>query len=595
MARHGKHGIIGNYLLWILVLVGSAYLAGSHIIKGAYPFSWVKGWVLAGAGIGLIGFTLFLGWSWKKTEIVFLIAYLLFGSFYFIALPLFKVPDEMSHFLRAYEISCGHMLSDISKDNLGGRELPYNLSPENLGLSQTEMTHFDIWERYGRERLSEETSFLIFWNTSLYAPISYFPQAIGIGIARLLTDRIAWIAYAGRIAGFLFVGLIGFLAVKYVPFGKKAMLLVLLLPINMQEAVSLAPDSMVTALTCALISFVLYMRETRKKRMEYWHYILLYCLCILIGLYKIVYLPFCLFPFLIPKERFGGKRNYMIHAVVLGILVTASSMGWLLIAGRYLSTRWGADGREQVHFILTQPFEYLRVLGNTWKVEGANYLYNIIGKDFGWLTIRVPKEFVWAYAVLCLLILLLSGERSPEKFYSVRLVSFIVVICVFLLTFTSIYVQWNLPRAEIIQGIQGRYFVPLVFPVCMLVHGIVPSLKKVASFSACLFILVFGIQICMLSDIFAAGIGEYGGGFREDINGKKYQVSETEYVTDRWYQSEGLWYYFDKDGYLLRNVWIEGAEGYYYVAEEGYMLTDTITPDGYRVDEKGRRIGKWTK
>ena len=67
------------------------------------------------------------------------------------------------------------------------------------------------------------------------------------------------------------------------------------------------------------------------------------------------------------------------------------------------------------------------------------------------------------------------------------------------------------------------------------------------------------------------------------------------YVRDKWYQSEGQWYYFDESGYPLKDTWVEGEQGDYYLSESGAMLTDTVTPDGYLVDEKGRRMGKWIK
>ncbi len=595
MAERFRHKFVYEYLLWIVLSAISFVIAAAHIMQDEYPFSRFRIWIVLAAAAGEAVFVLVLWKSRRNMAAVFLSSYLIFGSFYFMAVPLFRVPDELTHFLRAYEISEGHMLSDMNADGLGGRELSYNLNPENIGLDQTNTTQFDIWERYGKERLSDENAFLVFWNTSLYAPVSYLPQSLGIGFMRLITDRIVWIAYAGRITTFLAAGLIGFLAVKYIPFGKKAMLLLLLLPMNMQESVSLAPDSMVTALTCALISFVLYMRYVRTERMQRSHYAMLYILCILIGLYKIVYLPFCLFPFLIPEERFGGKRAYLFHALVLGSLVAVISLGWLMTAGSYLSDIWGADSDAQVQFILSDPVRYLGILWNTIRLEGTKYLYNIVGMDYGWLTIHISKGIVIAYAVLCLAAMFLPGEEAPESFRPMRLTALTVTVFVCLLIFTSIYVQWNVPQAETVLGIQGRYFIPLVFPVYLLFHGLIRPIRKEVSLSVPCMLLVFGLQLCILSDIFSVCIGEYGGGWQEDAGGSRYWISEKEYVRDKWYQSEGQWYYFDESGYPLKDTWVEGEQGDYYLSESGAMLTDTVTPDGYLVDEKGRRMGKWIK
>lgn len=47
------------------------------------------------------------------------------------------------------------------------------------------------------------------------------------------------------------------------------------------------------------------------------------------------------------------------------------------------------------------------------------------------------------------------------------------------------------------------------------------------------------------------------------------------------------WYYFDIDGKLVVNSWIDGE---YFVGSDGAMLVDAVTPDGARVDEDGRVI-----
>ncbi|MCC8026244.1 MAG: hypothetical protein LIP16_13235 [Clostridium sp.] len=53
-----------------------------------------------------------------------------------------------------------------------------------------------------------------------------------------------------------------------------------------------------------------------------------------------------------------------------------------------------------------------------------------------------------------------------------------------------------------------------------------------------------------------------------------------------WQEDRGRWQYDDGTG-TLKNQWkaIDGVS--YYFGQGGYMMTDTITPDGYRVDGAG--------
>ena len=46
--------------------------------------------------------------------------------------------------------------------------------------------------------------------------------------------------------------------------------------------------------------------------------------------------------------------------------------------------------------------------------------------------------------------------------------------------------------------------------------------------------------------------------------------------------------FLDKDGLMLINQWVDG----YYVGEKGYYLRDAITPDGQRLDSKGKIISE---
>ena len=60
----------------------------------------------------------------KKIEKQFVIWASIIGILYTFIMPIGFAPDEANHFRRAYEISLGHLVSDKSKDGVGGRKLP---------------------------------------------------------------------------------------------------------------------------------------------------------------------------------------------------------------------------------------------------------------------------------------------------------------------------------------------------------------------------------------------------------------------------------------------------------------------------------------
>lgn len=72
-----------------------------------------------------------------------------------------------------------------------------------------------------------------------------------------------------------------------------------------------------------------------------------------------------------------------------------------------------------------------------------------------------------------------------------------------------------------------------------------------------------------------------------------YYLDDLETMVIGWKEIKNHWYYFNEDGIMQSNKWI----GYYYLGSNGYMLTNTITPDGYHVDENGKYypILEWFK
>lgn len=239
-------------------------------------------------------------------ESMFLVCWLLVSALYLCASPLFNVPDEYAHFFRALEISYGKMVSKLNAAGTsGGDDLP--IGAVSMGKNLVHVSWETLRANIG-VTLTEETTFAEFSNTATYSPISYLPQALGILLARSVTDNVAVIAYGGRLANWLAITAFLYGAMKYLPWGKTALALIALIPMNISECVSMAPDGMVVALSAFMIAYVLHLRQT-KQLLRGGAIAMLYGLAVAISLYKIVYLPICLIYLLIPAECCGGVKR----------------------------------------------------------------------------------------------------------------------------------------------------------------------------------------------------------------------------------------------------------------------------------------------
>lgn len=74
------------------------------------------------------------------------------------------------------------------------------------------------------------------------------------------------------------------------------------------------------------------------------------------------------------------------------------------------------------------------------------------------------------------------------------------------------------------------------------------------------------------------------GRWIKDSVGWWYGFPNGYYVKDSWQKINGNDYYFNKSGYILTSTWKDD----YYLNSTGEKLKNTMTPDGYYVDENGK-------
>lgn len=78
-------------------------------------------------------------------------------------------------------------------------------------------------------------------------------------------------------------------------------------------------------------------------------------------------------------------------------------------------------------------------------------------------------------------------------------------------------------------------------------------------------------------------VKDYDNWYYVDSTGARYE--------SKWAKLDNVWYWFGGSGKMMADGWLKLADGYwYYFDESGALLTNTTTPDGYRVDDDGRWI-----
>jgi uncharacterized membrane protein len=415
------------------------------------------------------GIVFFAHFTVEKT---FLLFYLFFGALYLFVLPMTAVPDEVAHWLRIFEISEGHLLSDKDENSLGGRTMPEGLA---LSLNPAAAKYDDMFKNYSLTISKDARQWYNFSNTALYMPITYIFQIPGVLIGKILTTRTILVMYAGRICAFLLSLLFLFWALKYIPCCKPLLFTIALMPMFIHQAVSLSADAMLNTISLCSMAFILWSCSAQNELFKKKHILLICAFSLCLALSKIIYLPLVLLFCLISASKLRNKLFHKIFLAALLFVSFAASVLWFLYITKNYRYAWlvHADSAKQITNILLHPINYILLVIKTYFYGLEGFIATCIGSDLGWLNIHIGYKALVLYA-MCLAAaffcnddLSIIDKRKNKRIHTV--IYGLISAAIIILIATSEYVTWNAPYAKSIAGIQGRYFIPIVFPLALFV------------------------------------------------------------------------------------------------------------------------------
>lgn len=459
--------------------------------------------ILPAVGLVLLG--IWFGMKKPAAHWRFFAVFLACGLLYLFAVPMLQVSDEPQHYLRSYEVASFREPMALGKSDVGD-VMEGNLIPDAFSEPFT-TSYRDILGAWNERIDKTHAERYSFPGSALYSPVSYIPQALGIGIARLVTDRSVALLYAGRISNLIIVAFLCMLAVKIFPFDKNLLMLLLLIPIYVHKAGSMSADGLTIAVVALFVSYVFYLQYETENKLKLRQLIPIYLLVFLLSQCKIVYLPVCLAFFVISPKRFGSKKRYSLHLTALILLAVVAGFGWLSISSRYLNVGYSTSG-VQIMSILTDPIGYVKILLRTFKVQGMTLLEQMMGIGMGVGGVRNSRLLTLGYLVLIVLTAVFGRGKSRE--HRQKRDKWLLLLAAFgvaLLTCTALYIQWTAPGFETIMGLQGRYFLPVLMLTMIAVGRIskLDRIRKKLPWEALTFIAAGWNLVCAVS-CFAYGM-----------------------------------------------------------------------------------------
>jgi len=373
-------------------------------------------------------------------------------------------PDEPTHLMRAAQLSQGELVGKVFEGGAGG--------VIDGSIGRLFLVFLD-YQRAGAPPVPEEAyraARQIRWlgepwqadfrNTAQYGPLPYLPQAIGLGFGRLFGLSLLDSYYLARGLAMMTAFALGAWALRLTSWLRPLGRMVLLLPMSLFLAASASQDGILIALgllTAAIAGRAIERDEAPGP--------ILYAVAALaVATLAMARLPYAALILLFLLKPMRGRRAVTASVcVILAVAAWQWAIADLRAGASYPGRDRVVDAHRQLDGLLAEPARAWDVAAATLGNEGVRdfYLHSIIG-NLGWLTLPLAlwtyNWALWAFCGVWLSRCLAARHTRPLDMLLTWLAVGLAIGGIFL----GLYLTWTGVGALIVEGVQGRYFLPLL-------------------------------------------------------------------------------------------------------------------------------------
>lgn len=371
--------------------------------------------------------------------------------------PPFQSPDEMAHFKRAYTLSQGQFFLDKRGDGLVDKSLiDFEKNYNTFPFHYDQKNSFSLEAKSRAIHWSYEQINISLVNTAVYFPIAYIPQAIGIKIGTLFNLSIFETYKIAKFSSIVLCLLFIYLANKTFPITPLGYFF-LSLPMAIFQISSTSTDGILFSLSM-LCGALLYKGIYKGSDFNIKDLFILCGVFFILSTNKMNILPIFILLVLacnMSKIRCGYRFSFITLMLIFS---------WILFSYIHFSGDFNQGGvtvSDKIKFYLENPTQFLIIFYNTFtSIESIEeYIKQFIGV-LGWLD--TPLNYnKYIFITIIGMLIFFSGLKkiSSFKIFCINLFAFFSVVFI---TFLLLLLTWTPLTENIIHGIQGRYFIPLV-------------------------------------------------------------------------------------------------------------------------------------
>ncbi|MBI0477245.1 DUF2142 domain-containing protein [Sphingomonas sp. MA1305] len=400
-------------------------------------------------------------------------------------LPPFQAPDEAAHFYRAVQISHGEISPVLAynayRQGAGGAvdQSAYELVDRRCGIpnwtckNRTRPGLVDLLRRPLQRRNGDPRHVVAFSNTVVYLPLAHVVPAAAISIARWSGfSALGWL-YAGRLANMIFATGVSWLALRLLRFERAALLVfaVATLPMVISVVPTLTADSGV--ISCSFLLVALCVRLLNHSTRDRWFWPVMLFTVLYASAAKLAYLPLAFLP-VACALMVKAPRRTLIGAAAVALATVVVLLAWSGVIREFvfpISMDLRVDPPSQVAFIRHNPITFSEVIVRSIISRAHELPMRVAGSLLCAQDVLPPESLLLFALLVAAFAMVYSGSRYPNMV--LRIIALIIICAGGAATFVFLYIQNSAAGGAEVEGYQGRYLIPLL-PVLALVVPPIP-------------------------------------------------------------------------------------------------------------------------
>lgn len=406
----------------------------------------------------------------EKLEYAFLVVGLLTCLVMVFTLPSQKVSwDEAYHFKHSYNMGIGTDVIITPEVAYYGNDsavasLMFPMTEDEFDEIEDYMDESNLYDKNDSKNTVTKSSLFPITN------VGHIASSVGITIARILHLPLSDVYLFGKLFNMMLYIIVTFFAIKRLAIGKRILTLIALMPTPLFLASVYSYDATVNAFTFLGLSYILS-ELIEKDKLITWKsfFIFLFSVFIACGV-KMVYAPLLLLLLLLPREKFKDKKTLFI--MKYGIFVLCIAVVLVMIVPMLLDpstrgdSRGGAtDAGGQLGFIFGNPVSYAKILIMHILSFGIDFT---IGNGIFANLAHYDLFAFSGYVPLIIAAVALTDTPRVDIGAKAKLFIGAVVFIVICFIWTALYISYTPVGSGTINGVQGRYFIPIVLPLLLI-------------------------------------------------------------------------------------------------------------------------------